>query len=131
MNVQNTASSELISVLKQYMVSYFWVTATISTNGRIGDMNPTNYSRRLGLMAHDVLGFHPFWAHPAGKKRLQANARGAHGIRFCVISTAPAVSRYLQRWHAVLLISFFIFIAVLFTPPPPEQLQQLNHHLHF
>jgi hypothetical protein len=40
MNVQNSASSELISVLKQYLVSYFWVTATISTNGRIGDMNP-------------------------------------------------------------------------------------------
>lgn len=40
MNVEGTADSEVISVLKQYLVSYFWVTATISTNGRIGDMNP-------------------------------------------------------------------------------------------
>ena len=40
MNLEGTASSEVISVLKQYLVSYFWVTATISTNGRIGDVNP-------------------------------------------------------------------------------------------
>ena len=40
MNLEDSASSEIISVLKQYLVSYFWVTATISTNGRIGEMNP-------------------------------------------------------------------------------------------
>ena len=40
MNLKHSSSSELVSIAKQYLVSYFWVCATISTNGRIGDVNP-------------------------------------------------------------------------------------------
>jgi hypothetical protein len=34
MNMEGHPTSDLISVLKQYLVSFFWVTATISTNGQ-------------------------------------------------------------------------------------------------